>query len=414
MKIAIIGTGISGLTTAHLLHKNFDIQIFEANDYIGGHTHTIPVQTESGSYMIDTGFIVFNETTYPNFCKIMNSLGVEYQPTEMTFSVKCQHTGVEYSAHSLNTLFAQRKNIFSPVHYRMIWDLFRFRREFDSLVDHKYDNEPLVPYLKNKGYSTRFIELFVLPITASLWSAGLDKSKNFPLGTFVRFFKNHGFLDIKNQFQWQVIKDGSQAYIPKLTEPFKNHIQLNCPVTSIKRQEEKIVLIHKKGTETFDHVILAVHSDQALALLADPSEPEKEILGTIGYQPNDVILHTDTAILPSKESVWASWNYVIPEESQETATLSYDMNILQGIRAPEEFTVSLNQRQMIDPTKIIGTYRYDHPLYTPQVPAAQNRHNEISGVHRTHFCGAYWGYGFHEDGVKSGLEVCKYFGKELL
>ncbi len=413
MRIAIIGSGISGLTAAHLLHKDFDIHIFEAKDYIGGHTHTIPVQTESGSYMVDTGFIVFNETTYPNFCKIMKSLGVESQPTEMTFSVKCDQSGVEYNAHSLNTLFAQRKNIFCPSHYRMIYDMFRFRSEFENLLDHKYDHEPLVPYLEKNGYGPRFINLFVLPITASLWSAGLDKSKNFPLGTFVRFFKNHGFLDIKNPFQWRVIKSGSHAYVPKLTDPFKDKIRLNCPVTSIKREEDQVVVNHQQGVDHFDQVILAVHSDQALALLADPTSSEKEILGTIGYQANDVLLHTDTSILPGKESIWASWNYAIPEETQETASLTYDMNILQSISSPEEFLVSLNQRPAIDPAKIIGEYHYDHPLYTPQVPAAQNRHAEISGVNRTHYCGAYWSYGFHEDGVKSGLKVAKFFGKEL-
>ncbi len=413
MRIAIIGSGISGLTAAHLLHKDFDIQIFEANDYIGGHTHTIPVQTASGSYMVDTGFIVFNETTYPNFCKIIDGLGVRSQPTEMTFSVKCSQSGVEYNAHSLNTLFAQRKNIFCPAHYRMIYDIFRFRSEFKNLLDHKYDHEPLVPYLKKNGYGPRFINLFVLPITASLWSAGLDKSKNFPLGTFVRFFKNHGFLNIKNQFQWRVIEGGSQAYVPKLTAPFKDKIKLSCPVTSIKREGDQVVVKHQQGFDSFDQVILAVHSDQALALLADPSTQEKEILGIIGYQPNDVVLHTDSAILPTKKSTWASWNYAIPKEAQEAASLSYDMSILQGIPSPEEFVVSLNQRQNIDPAQIIGEYLYDHPLYTPQVPGAQNRHAEISGVNRTHYCGAYWGYGFHEDGVNSGLEVAKFFGKEL-
>jgi len=414
MKIAIVGSGISGLTAAYLLYKDFDIHLFESNNYIGGHTHTIAVHKDHGNYMVDTGFIVFNETTYPNFCNILERLGVKSQSTEMTFSVRCSRTNIEYNAHSLNTFFSQRKNIFVPSHYRMIFDIFRFRKQFTELSDHQKDSEPLVPFLEKNGYSQKFINLFILPITASLWSASPDKAKNFPLGTFVRFFKNHGFLDIKNPFEWKVIKGGSCTYVDKMTRLFEDKIRLSCPVLEIKRHSDHVSIRHKDGSDNFDHVVLAVHSDQALTLLADATDIEKEILGSIRYQKNNVILHNDTAILPSKKSTWASWNYYIPRKEPEFACLSYDMNILQGISAPDEFLVSLNQQELINTDKIIGKYVYHHPVFSLDVPAVQKLHAKISGINRTHFCGAYWGNGFHEDGVKSSLAVCKYFGKKLL
>jgi predicted NAD/FAD-binding protein len=413
MKIAIIGGGISGLTASYLLYKDFDITLFEANDYIGGHTHTVPVNRDHGSYMVDTGFIVFNKKTYPNFCNIINNLGVEYQPTQMTFSVKCLRTGIEYNAHSLNTFFAQRKNLFVPSHYKMILDIFRFRSEFDRLLDHDLDAEPLVPYLEKNNYSRSFIDLFILPITSSLWSAAPEQAKGFPLGTLVRFFKNHGFLDIKNPFQWLVVKGGSKQYVDKMLPLFGNKTRVSCPVTSIKRHEKHVEIMHKEGVEQFDQVIMATHSDQALKLLEEPTESEREILGAIGYQANNVTLHTDTRVLPDNKKIWASWNYLIGKNQWDSSSLTYDMKILQSIRSPEEFLVSLNQQDAIDPAKIIDDFAYHHPIYSPRVPAAQKRHPEISGVNRTHYCGAYWGYGFHEDGVKSALEVCRFFGKRL-
>jgi predicted NAD/FAD-binding protein len=413
MKIAIIGGGISGLTASYLLYKDFDITLFEANDYIGGHTHTVPVNRDHGSYMVDTGFIVFNKKTYPNFCNIINELGVEYQPTQMTFSVKCLRTGIEYNAHSLNTFFAQRKNLFVPSHYKMILDIFRFRSEFDRLLDHDLDAEPLVPYLEKNNYSRSFIDLFILPITSSLWSAAPEQAKGFPLGTLVRFFKNHGFLDIKNPFQWLVVKGGSKQYVDKMLPLFGNKTRVSCPVTSIKRHEKHVEIMHKEGVEQFDQVIMATHSDQALKLLEEPTESEREILGAIGYQANNVTLHTDTRVLPDNKKIWASWNYLIGKNQWDSSSLTYDMKILQSIRSPEEFLVSLNQQDAIDPAKIIDDFAYHHPIYSPRVPAAQKRHPEISGVNRTHYCGAYWGYGFHEDGVKSALEVCRFFGKRL-
>jgi predicted NAD/FAD-binding protein len=413
MKIAIIGSGISGLVAAWMLHDVHEVTIFEANDYIGGHTHTIDVKTESGDYAIDTGFIVFNEATYPNFCKILKKIGVESQPTKMSFSVKSLVDGLEYNGDSLSTFFAQRKNIFNPDIYRILRDSFRFNRQMDEVLAGTGDNRSLAVYLKDKGYSSAFLDYFILPMTSSLWSAPPAKARDFPVALFARFFRNHGILNLRNRLQWRVITGGSTRYVEKLTVPFLQNIRLDSPVHSIRRLREHVAISSANGEEHFDHVILAVHSDQVLAMLADPTDDEREVLGAISYQPNTVQLHTDTAVMPEIHSIWAAWNYAIPLDQERSSTVTYDMNILQSIDSPEEFLVSLNQEHMVKPEKVIGSYTYDHPAYTPAVPAAQQRHGDISGVGRTHYCGAYWGYGFHEDGVRSALAVCRYFDKVL-
>ena len=412
MKIAIVGSGVSGMVAAYLLHSDHDIEVFEANDYIGGHTHTINVRRDNKSYAVDTGFIVFNKVTYPNFCKIMDRLGVDSQPTEMTFSVKCERTGLEYSPHSLNTWFIQRKNVFSGSFYRMIFDILRFRREIDHLSTGNEEIE-IGRYLKQKDYSERFIQHFVIPLGSSLWSADPVRFQEFPLRTFARFFKNHGFLEIKNPFQWLVIKGGSQKYIDKLTAGYRDRIRLSCTVKSVRRSRECVELEFNGQKKCFDHVVIATHSDQALAMLSDPSPTEKEILGAIPYQKNLTILHTDTSLLPLHRKIWSSWNYLIPKTETGSAVLTYDMNILQSISSSDEFCVTLNRPDEIDTDKWIGQFDYHHPVFDKKAPTAQKRHKEISGVNRTHYCGAYWGYGFHEDGVSSALAACKYFGTSL-
>jgi predicted NAD/FAD-binding protein len=413
MKIAIIGSGISGMTAAYLLYGEHDIKLFEADDYIGGHTHTINVERNKETYAVDTGFIVFNKVTYPNFCKMMDRLGVESQPTEMTFSVKCKRTGLEYSPHTLNTFFVQRNNILSPSFYRMILDIFRFRRNINRLGDGEEESE-IGHYLEEQGYSEGFIRHFIVPLGSSLWSADPARFQEFPLRTFVRFFKNHGFLQIRNPFQWLVIKGGSQRYVDKLTAPFRDRIQINTAVKSITRHRDSVeVVLPGENSERFDHVVIAAHSDQALAMLSDPSPDEREILESFPYQKNLTILHTDTSQLPRHKKIWSSWNYLIPRKDTGPATITYDMNILQSIQSPEEFCVTLNRPDDIDMNKEIKRFFYHHPVFTRNAAAAQKRHGEISGVNRTHYCGAYWGYGFHEDGVNSALAACKYFGKGL-
>lgn len=414
MKIAIIGGGISGMVAAYLLNQDHGITLFEANDYIGGHTHTIDAPANGRTYAVDTGFIVFNETTYPNFCDLLNRLDVASQPSSMTFSVKCEKTGLEYGPHSLNTLFAQRKNLLSPSFYRMILDIFRFGRDFDRLLSDDQGEQELGPYLTGKGYSRRFIDHFLIPLGSSLWSADPRDVHNFPLQTFVRFFKNHGFLKVRHSIRWRVIQGGSREYVKKLTASYKEKIRLKTPIRGVTRHPDYVdVLPANDDPVRFDHVVIATHSDQALELLTDPSPAEREILGSIPYQENLTVLHTDSSILPKHSSLWSSWNYLIPDEEVRKAALTYDMNILQTISAPVEFCVTLNRPEAIAPEKVIGTFVYHHPIYRKDAPQAQQRHGEISGKNRTHYCGAYWGYGFHEDGVKAALTACRFFGKGL-
>lgn len=414
MKVAIIGSGISGLVCGYLLYKDFDISIFEANDYIGGHTHTIDVSRPNGSYAVDTGFIVFNRTTYPNFCKLIDQLGVASQPTRMNFSVRCENTGLEYGSDSVDTLFAQRRNILSPSYWRMVLEIFRLRRHLADYIASDTPDMSMGDFLAQHSYSQRFIEHFVVPLGASLWSAEPGKIREFPARTFGRFFENHGFLRPTNPIQWRVIAGGSSQYVKRLVLPFKDKIHLSEPVTRVSRTNDYVELdFAKKSPERFDQVIFATHSDQALKILAVPTEDERNILGAIPYQENSTLLHTDDSLLPRSRKAWSSWNYFILADKLDRASITYNMNILQSIRAPETFCVSLNMEHMIDSEKILGRYLYHHPVYMQLSVPAQASHGIISGKNRTHFCGAYWGYGFHEDGVNSGLAVAKYFGKTL-
>ncbi|MDJ0987708.1 MAG: FAD-dependent oxidoreductase [Desulfobacterales bacterium] len=414
MRIAVIGTGIAGMVAAYLLSDEHELVIFEAEDYIGGHTHTIDVSLNGDKYAVDTGFIVFNEKTYPNFVRLMKRLGVAWQPSNMSFSVQCKKTGLEFSPSSLNSLFIQRKNLLRPSFYRMIFDIFKFRRESEALLKSDDYTLTLENFLTAKQFSRLFIEHFIIPMGEAIWSADPVKFNEFPALYFAQFFKNHGFLNVRNQPQWLVIKGGSKQYVAPLTWPYRDHIRLSCPVTSIRRHSDHVSVQTANGQpERFDQVVIATHSDQALAMLADPSDSEKEILGAIPYQDNHAVLHSDESVLPRKKAAWASWNYHIPEDEMARVALTYDMNILQSLSAPAEYCVTLNLPATIDPAKKIKEMHYHHPVYNPTSLAARNRHEEINGVKQTYFCGAYWGYGFHEDGVNSALVVAKHFGKSL-
>lgn len=416
MKIAIIGTGISGLTTAHLLSKKHQVTVFEANDYIGGHTATVDVQVPSGRYAIDTGFIVFNNWTYPNFIKLMTNLKVAWKDSSMSFSVKSQASGLEYNGTTINSLFAQRSNIFRPSFYRMIKDIMRFNKESLQVLESP-NNELLGDYLKKRNYSNEFKMNYIVPMGAAIWSASVEQMDLFPIEYFVRFFKNHGMLSVNDRPVWKVIQNGSRSYIEPLIQNFKNHIHLKSKVLQVVRSEKEVaVMFEKNGStsaESFDEVVFASHSDQTIKMLSDITPLEKEILGGFSYQPNSVVLHTDITLLPKRKLAWAAWNYFIPQTDLGRVALTYNMNILQGIKSPETFCVSLNQDNLIDPQKILRRFEYDHPVYTRAAFESQKRWREISGKNRTHFCGAYWGYGFHEDGVNSALQVCGSFGEQL-
>jgi predicted NAD/FAD-binding protein len=414
MRIAIIGTGISGMVTAYLLSDSHDIAVFEKNEYIGGHTHTIDVEVEGKTYAVDTGFIVFNEVTYPNFVKLLRRLDVPWKPSRMSFSLRCEQTGLEYSPSSLDAFFAQRRNMLRPLFYRMVLDIFRFRREALKLLNANNEQVTLGAYLKREKYSPLFVEKFILPLGSAIWSADPVRFRQFPARYFVEFFHNHGFLKVRHQPQWLVIQGGSRRYVEKLTKPFADRIRLQCPVESLSRQDDYVEVRSRGGVaERFDAVVLAVHSDEALALLSDPSEKEREVLAAIPYQENLTVLHTDPSLLPRHRKCWASWNYHVPTESLGRVALTYDMNILQGLDAPVEFCVTLNHPTDIDPARVLRRLLYAHPVYTPGGVVAQGRREEINGVRRTYYCGAYWSYGFHEDGVKSALAVCEHFGKGL-
>jgi predicted NAD/FAD-binding protein len=414
MRIAVIGSGISGMTAAFLLSDEHEVVMFEANDYIGGHTNTADVAFNGDRYAVDTGFIVFNAKTYPNFVKLMKRLGVDWQDSVMSFSVQCEKTGLEFCPSNLNSLFIQRRNLLRPSFYRMLWDVMRFKRDSETLLQSDDYGQTLSSYLAGKGYSQSFIEHFIIPMGEAIWSSDPASFNKFPARYFAQFFKNHGFLNIKDQPQWLTIKGRSRQYIEPITRPYADRIRLNCEIDSVRRFPDRVeVRPQNRVPEAFDEVVIATHSDQALKLLDDPSQAEQNILGAIPYQENQAVLHCDDSLLPSKKAAWASWNYHIPREDLGRVAVTYDMNILQSIGAPEELCVSLNLKKAINPDKIFRQMTYHHPVYNPDSLAARHSHAEISGVNRTHYAGAYWGYGFHEDGVVSALEVCKHFGTTL-
>jgi uncharacterized protein len=404
MRIAIIGSGISGLTAARRLCRDHDVTVFEANDYIGGHTNTVDVELDGSQWAVDTGFIVFNDRTYPNFIALMNELGVESQPSDMGFSVRCDRSGLEYCGSSLNQLFAQRRNLVRPGFWRMLRDILRFNREARELLEGREDTLELGDYLAREGYSRQFIEQYIVPMGAAIWSTDPQTMLSFPARYFVDFFNNHGLLSVSDHPQWRVIKGGSSSYIGPLTAPFADRIHLNAPVMRVHRNSSGVELVLRDGHRTwFDGVVFACHSDQALAMLAQPSDAERAILGAIPYQANRAVLHTDERLLPRRRAAWAAWNYHIPAETLSTVSVTYNMNILQTLDADRQFLLTLNPARDIDPGKVLKEIVYQHPVYTPEGVAAQRRRAELMGANRSFYCGAWWSYGFHEDGVKSGL-----------
>lgn len=415
MKIAIIGSGIAGLTAAYLLNRRHEITLFEASDWIGGHSHTVDVRLDGRDYAIDTGFIVFNDWTYPNFIRLLEQLGVASQPTEMSFSVHDPDSGNEYNGNNLNSLFAQRRNLLSPSFLGMLRDILRFNREaLRDLAEERIGGDTtLGEYLARGRYGRRFVDHYIVPMGAAIWSMSLEDMLHFPLQFFVRFFKNHGLLSVSDRPQWRVIEGGSRAYVAPLAAPFRERIRPNCPVWLVERDDDGVTLLSPAGRERFDKVVFACHSDQALALLAAPSLAERQILSALRYAGNDVVLHTDTRLLPSRPLAWASWNYRLGGPARQPAAVTYNMNILQGIEAPATFCVSLNQTAAIDPAKILGRYNYAHPQYSLAGIAAQARWRELYGQQHSFYCGAYWANGFHEDGVVSALRVAEAFGEHL-
>ncbi|MCC5881817.1 MAG: FAD-dependent oxidoreductase [Halomonas sp.] len=413
-RIAVVGSGISGMAAAWYLSVRHQVTLFEATDRLGGHTATVDVEIDRCRYAIDTGFIVFNDWTYPHFQRLLKELGVAVQPTEMSFSVHETQRDFEYNGHSLGSLFAQRRNLVSPRFHRLLADILRFNRL--ATADLKNGRLPetltLAEYLTTNGFGVDFQRRYLLPMGAAIWSASLGNMGGMPALFFVRFFHHHGLLSVRHRPQWYTLVGGSRAYIPRLTAPYAERIRLATPVRSIRRTGSGVMLTTSAGREHFDQVVLACHADQALRLLDDASPVERQVLSALPYGDNEVVLHTDTQLLPRRRRAWASWNYRLDGRDDEArASVTYHMNMLQRLEAPHTFCVTLNDSAAIDPRKILGHFRYAHPQFSLAGQQAQARHGEISSVSgRTHFCGAYWRNGFHEDGVWSALRVANALG----
>ncbi len=416
MKIAIIGSGIAGNTLAHHLYKAHDITVYEANSHIGGHTHTHDIEIDDKKYTVDTGFIVFNDRTYPEFIQLLEAHQVAWQPSNMSFSVRCETTGLEYNGTTLNSLFAQRSNLFKPSFYQMIRDILRFNRESLSLLEN--GNEiAMGDYLNQNNYGQRFIDQYIIPMGAAIWSTDAAQMLQFPARFFVRFFHHHGMLSVNNRPQWRTITGGSARYVEAITAPLKQSIKLNTPVKNVKRNANDVEITLQNGDiAQFDYVFFACHSDEALRMLTNATKAEQEVLSAIPYQQNSVYLHTDVNLMPKRKLAWAAWNYHLPKMPSNKVPnnkvlVTYNMNILQNIDCPQPILVTLNHTDNINPAKIIKRLQYTHPVYTIAGAAAQARHAEISGQNRTGYAGAYWLNGFHEDGVKSALTALQHFEK---
>lgn len=409
-KIAIIGSGISGLTAAHLLHEKYDISIFEVNNYIGGHTNTVIIDKECGNYAVDTGFIVFNKKTYPNFIKLLDKLDVEKQESNMSFSFSSQVHGLEYSGNTLSSMFSQRKNVFNPKFYRLLKDIYSFNKRIYKLLEKNINLTTLKKFVEQERYGSYFEACYLNPLASAIWSTPTKYVSNMPASFVFNFYANHGLLDIIDRPQWYVIKGGSNQYVKKIIKPFFNAIRLNEAVRNIKRYNCFVEIETNSSSERFDAVVLSCHSDQALQLLDMPTPNELRILKSIPYIQNKAVLHTDSTILPKSKRAWSSWNYL--HQNEDVASLTYYMNKLQSLTTKEDFLVSINNDN-IDESKIIQSFDYAHPLYSESSVEAKKQHDIINHKNRTFFTGAYWGNGFHEDGVNSSLKALSGLGVAL-
>jgi predicted NAD/FAD-binding protein len=414
-RIAIVGAGVSGLTAAHLLHRSHDITVFEANRYAGGHTNTVRVDTADETHHVDTGFIVFNDRNYPNFEKLLKRIDVPWQTSDMSFAVTDERGDFEYSSTSANGLFAKRAHLAQPWFHRMLADVVRFQRAARALLNSNVPGPSLGDWVEQLRFSRPFIDKLIVPQASAVWSADPRQMWTFPARFLAEFFQNHGMLGLRDRPEWRTVKGGSARYVEALTKPFADRLRLDTPIEAIERRDDHVLVTARGGEpERFDEVVLATHSDQSLKLLADPSEREHELLGAIPYQPNEAVLHTDKRMLPRRRRAWASWNYHLLDEPSGKSTVTYHMNRLQSLHSSTEFCVTLNRGEAIEPKSVIRRIDYAHPVFTAAGEAAQKRHHEISGAHtRTHFAGAYWGWGFHEDGVVSGQRVAERFGARL-
>lgn len=411
MRIAIVGSGISGLICAHVLGPHHDVVLYEADSRFGGHSNTVMVTEDETTHSIDTGFIVHNDRNYPNLVGLFEELGMETIDSEMSFAVTDRQTGFTYRATNLNSIFADRKNFLRPTMWRMLIDIVRFYRDGNA-----YLNNPALPdmsigkFCDEQGYSDVFMDLHLIPMGAAVWSASPKTFEEFPARSLLYFLSNHGLLGVRDRPLWKTLAGGSRTYVEKILDLFGGEALGATPVRSIERGSDLVTVSTEVQSREFDHVVLACHSDQALRLLSDPTATESDVLGAMTYQPNTATLHTDSALMSPKRSAWAAWNYERLSDSDEAAPITYDLTNLQRLDTQTHYLVSLNSEDRIDPSKVISSFTYAHPVFDAPAIKAQKRWSEISGRNRTHFCGAYWSYGFHEDGIRSGLRVCDALG----
>jgi uncharacterized protein len=414
MRIAIVGAGVSGMVAAHLLYPRHEIVVFEVGERAGGHANTIRVDTPEQTYSVDTGFMVFNDRNYPNFERLLRQLGVAWQGSDMSFGVSDGRGDFEYNSASPNGLFAKRGHLLTPWFHRMIADLVRFNRTARELSSGTGGDLSLGQWLVEQRFSDAFVQRLIVPQVSAVWSADPRQMWSFPARFLAEFFDNHGMLGLTGRPRWRTISGGSESYVRALVQPWRHRLRLGTAVQAIERRDDAVMVKpHGGEAERFDEVVIATHSDQALAMLADADAREHAILGAMPYQANEAVLHTDARLLPRRRRAWASWNYHLLENPTERATVTYHMNRLQSLKADRELCVTLNRTAAIDPRQVIRTIPYAHPVYTAEGIKAQARRAEISGRNRTHYCGAYWGWGFHEDGVRSALAVGEHFGVGL-
>jgi predicted NAD/FAD-binding protein len=414
VRIGIIGTGISGNLAARLLSQEHDIEVFEASPTVGGHTRTLDVKDHRQTWQVDTGFMVFNDRTYPNFCRLLELLGLSGTDTDMSFSVTCARSGVEYQGSSLNGLFAQRRNLVRPRFWGMVRDILRFNRDAEKLLLGDLGEKTVRDLLAEKGYGAWFAEKYLVPMTAAIWSCPPKSVWEFPAHFLLAFLRNHGLLQISNQPRWKTVAGTARCYVERLIAPFRDRIRTDCPVLAVHRYEDHVVVRPREAApEVFDCVVLACHADQALALLQDADEEERDILQAFPYHSNTAVLHTDISILPVRRRAWASWNYHIPADEGKPVAVTYDLSRLQKLDTPTPLLLTLNADEQIDPGMVLNRHLFHHPGYTTRSLRAQARLQNRNGQRRTYFCGAYRGYGFHEDGVKSALDVTRHFGLGL-
>lgn len=415
MRIAIVGAGIAGLASAYYLCRRHELTVFEASAHVGGHARTVRVRVGRSEFAVDTGFVVFNETNYPLFTRLLRELGVETQSTSMSFSVRSDRSGIEYNGSSIDGLFSQRRNLFRPRFLRMLGDIARFQIEAPEKALGAAPETSVESFVDAGSYGSGFVQDYLAPLGSALWSVPPGKFREFPIRFVVEFLANHGMLRWKGRPVWRVIRGGSCRYVEKLSRPFATRILRRTPVAAVERRRDGVRVVDSRGQSgVFDHAILACHADHALGLLRDPSPVEAGILSAFPYQPNEAVLHTDPEPLPRRKRAWASWNYRVRREPARRATVTYNMNRLQGLPGSTPLNITLNDFSGIDERRVLRRMRYEHPVFTSARADAQARHGEVVATNRTSFCGAYWGYGFHEDGVRSAAAVCGALDPEAL